>query len=405
MATLAGTTVQKVDQPYITTTLTRAAEKPSGNNDIIGKGAVPNSLLGDTLNSKTPKKVFAVSIKTAHQYEVGDSVDCEITITNITDEDYHLLSRETPLEGLRSDIFTVYKSRKLIPYDGIMVKRGAPTVRDFTLIKAKSEWKGTVDISTAYCFTSAGTYTMHLSIDAIFRKESLPESTQTVISNTTTFQLTGSERSLAKRLPDRKKEPHAPRASSEVPIPPILAGDFRNAEDERKTKDAYNRAYTAIGGSITSAQSDRDLYEEWFGNRISTCFRRNNTRIVSCNYEKMRRKMETEEITLHSEPGTPAYYAYVNPRDLSTIHLCGRFFTDPESGTDTVISGTDSMMGTIVHEVSHLAAGTIDEKDRNGKNGCKNEVYGQARCRILAAENSIKARNNGDNYEYFAEAQ
>jgi peptidyl-Lys metalloendopeptidase len=391
MATLSETAFQQVDEPSITTTLTPAADKPSGY-----------SLLEDT-----PKeKVFAVSIQTAHQYKVGDSVDCEITITNITDEDYHLLSRETPLEGLRSDIFTVYKSRKLIPYDGIMVKRGAPTVRDFTLIKAKSEWKGTVDISTAYCFTSAGTYTMHLSIDAIFRKESLPESTQTVISNTTTFQLTGSERSLAKRLPDRKKEPHAPRASSGVPIPPILAGNFRSDKDRRKTRDAYNRAHTAIGGSITSAQSDSDPYEEWFGNRISTYFCRNNTRIVSCNYEKMRRKMETEEVTLHGEPGEPDY-AYVCPkRDPSIIHLCGRFFTDPESGTDTVVSGTDSMMGTIVHEMSHLAAGTSDEEDNNGTDPkIESKVYGQARCRRLATENSKKARNNADNYEYFAEAQ
>ena len=62
------------------------------------------------------------------------------------------------------------------------------------------------------------------------------------------------------------------------------------------------------------------------------------------------------------------------------------------------ISGTDSMMGTIVHEMSHGAAGIKDVK----VNGV--EMYGQDNCRYLARNDSKKARNNADNYEHFAEA-
>ena len=356
-------------------------------------------------DSGTPKeKILTASIQTAPRYEVGDPVECEITITNNADEDYYLLARETPLEGLRSDIFTVSKGRKLMPYDGIVLKRGAPTTSEFTLIKAKSEWKGTVDISTAYYFTSAGTYTMHLNMDATFGKERSPESTQVIVSNTAMFELLRNGKPPTKGSPARKEKPqvlHKRRASSVLPISPILAGDYRNDEDRRKTKDAYNKAYTAIRNSITSVQNGRGPYEEWFGNRISRYLRRDNTREVSSNYEKMRNKMEVEVVTLYAELGTDCF-AYVRLRDfnegLPTIYLCKQFFIDKD-GNDTDISGTDSMMGTIVHEMSHGAAG-IKHATVDGV-----EMYGQDYCRYLARNYSKKARNNADNYEYFAEAQ
>jgi len=53
--------------------------------------------------------------------------------------------------------------------------------------------------------------------------------------------------------------------------------------------------------------------------------------------------------------------------------------------------GTDSQAGTIVHEVSHLVAGTQDY------------AYGQNALQ-LATTNPGKAIQNADNYEYYAES-
>lgn len=56
-------------------------------------------------------------------------------------------------------------------------------------------------------------------------------------------------------------------------------------------------------------------------------------------------------------------------------------------------------MGTIVHEMSHTAAGTKDvEQDEE-------PLYGQEDCRRLAMDHPELASINADNYEYFSEAQ
>lgn len=112
------------------------------------------------------KETFRVDIKAKSCYEVGDHLVCEVAITNGDNKTYHLLSRETPLEGLRSDIFTVTKDGEHnIPYDGIMLKRGPPR-KEYIPIKAKSTFYSLVDLSDAYNFP-AGDYAVQLNMNAI----------------------------------------------------------------------------------------------------------------------------------------------------------------------------------------------------------------------------------------------
>ena len=147
---------------------------------------------------RVQEKSFALYIKTESSYKVGDPVICEITIINNDCEDYSLLTRETPLEGLRSDIFTVYKgrSREVIPYDGIMLKRGPPTAEECIHIKARSALQKTVDLSEAYCFI-AGKYIIQLNMDAVFHKDRpdcFLDSSQPMASNRATFKVTKSRK-------------------------------------------------------------------------------------------------------------------------------------------------------------------------------------------------------------------
>lgn len=67
-----------------------------------------------------------------------------------------------------------------------------------------------------------------------------------------------------------------------------------------------------------------------------------------------------------------------------TINLCPMFFNARNEGGD-------SRPGVLVHETSHLAAGTTDI------------VYGQAAARALALKQPERAAVNADNYEYFVE--
>jgi len=70
------------------------------------------------------------------------------------------------------------------------------------------------------------------------------------------------------------------------------------------------------------------------------------------------------------------------------ILLCPRFFAAPASGATWL----DSLAGTLVHEVSHVAAGTEDA------------AYQPAAARALARRDPAAAAANADNHQYFVEA-
>ena len=76
-------------------------------------------------------------------------------------------------------------------------------------------------------------------------------------------------------------------------------------------------------------------------------------------------------------------FASANPY-TRTVNFCPSFF---QRGND----GHDSRFGVVVHEVSHIAAGTRDA------------AYQHAHAEALAKDEPVVAATNADNYEYFVE--
>jgi len=76
-------------------------------------------------------------------------------------------------------------------------------------------------------------------------------------------------------------------------------------------------------------------------------------------------------------------FAYAIPAQAA-LGFCGTFFR-------TRLTGADSRLGTVVHEVSHIVAGSDDH------------AYGHADARALARKDGAKAAQNADNLEYFVE--
>ncbi len=66
------------------------------------------------------------------------------------------------------------------------------------------------------------------------------------------------------------------------------------------------------------------------------------------------------------------------------LGLCPAFFR-------ARMTGFDSRWGILVHEVSHLVAGTRDH------------AYGRRSAMALAANEPARAAQNADNFEYFVE--
>lgn len=94
--------------------------------------------------------------------------------------------------------------------------------------------------------------------------------------------------------------------------------------------------------------------------------------------------MSGVEIRCNDPPGCPGgRFAYARERDL-VLGVCPPFFR-------ARMEGTDSRWGILIHEASHLAANTRDH------------AYRPTGALTLAKENSARAAENADNYEYFVE--
>ena len=90
-----------------------------------------------------------------------------------------------------------------------------------------------------------------------------------------------------------------------------------------------------------------------------------------------------------SGPDGPVY-AFVSPDDLFVIHLGSLFF-------EADIEGIDSRSGTLVHELTHFQiVGATNENSE--------ETYGWENAKSLALSDPEAARENAENYQYFAEA-
>lgn len=82
----------------------------------------------------------------------------------------------------------------------------------------------------------------------------------------------------------------------------------------------------------------------------------------------------------------PSVYAHVYPNQPYKIYLCGAFWSAP-------LADTDSRGGTLIHEMTHFTAVA-------GTDDC---AYGQTAAANLAATDPVKALDNADSHEYFAE--
>lgn len=125
---------------------------------------------------------------------------------------------------------------------------------------------------------------------------------------------------------------------------------------------------------------DGQRYRSWFGAYDASRWNQAET-----HFSKIKDAIDNKLLTFDCGC-KQSYFAYVYPDQPYKVYLCKSFWTAP-------VTGTDSRAGTIVHELSHfnVVAGTDDLG------------YGQANARNLASTDPVKALNNADNHEYFAE--
>ncbi len=329
---------------------------------------------------------FTATISLAAEYPVGDEVVCAITITNNHDQDYFFLERATPFEGLNSPIFTITEKGKPVEYDGFLFKRGSPSKQEYVLVKAKSSLSTSIDLSLAYSFGVASSeYTVKLDFAIrYFKVDHINSSKQYVHSNTEQFSLTASEKQPKLTEPEILRRNSTRVLGNSMGFKAPKFGGTGSSSDKSTANVAYNAAYNVLGRCVSSVNNNVPLFKKWFANNQYYSYYQKTAEGV---YLDIKYAMETSYYTIyfHGPHCGKDFVAYTYHR-ATTIYMCDGYFSAPTTGTD-------SKMGTIVHEMSHAVALTEDYQ------------YGQSDCQNLAINDPTQAVKNADNYEYFAESQ
>jgi peptidyl-Lys metalloendopeptidase len=287
-----------------------------------------------------------------------DAIQISVTLTNIADHPVRVLRRNTPLDGIKEDLFNVSLDGAAIEYLGRHYKWAEPQPQDFVTIDAGKSVSSTVDISTAYDFGKTGSYAINYGAAMASH---LAASTVTVLVEGRPFIVPSS-------------------GASTLTASLTTTGCSSTRISQLTT--AYANARSMAGAALTylssTTPSGTPRYVTWFGTFSTT---RWNT--AKAHFTSISQKLVNEVANCTC---TDSAYAYVFPSQPYTIYLCNAFWPAPATGTD-------SKAGTLIHEMSHF--NVVASTDDN--------AYGQTACKRLARSSATRALDNADSHEYFAE--
>ena len=335
----------------------------------------------------------------AKEYKSSDDKPLEFELTNRGDEDVHVLTWYTPLEGLWSDCLAVTRDGQRVPYDGPLAKRGQPTEKDYVLVPAGQTVSSSFDLHRAYDVSVPGQYDVALDTEVqdyvtaegdaalnaklgdaerVTAKQPLRGGeTQFVVEPDGGHLPTDGE--YVRKSEESKKTGDAGAAEAEEmagPKDPEFNGG--SAAQQAQTKQAHADGY-ALAVAALAALADNAQYKEWFGTHTAQ-----RLQSVRDHYTKVRDAMQTTTFTydLTGSGCGSSVYAYTF-KGTTTVWMCDLFWSAPAVGTD-------SKAGTVLHELTHAIARTDDI------------TYGQPNCRQLAVNNPDQAVQNADSHEYHA---
>lgn len=315
-----------------------------------------------------------------------EDVFVRFALRNDSAQDLYVLSWQTPLRGIREDIFEVTVNGKPVQYTGRHYKWATPQASDFVRIPAGGTVSARVELSEAYDISRTGEYTIRYRVP-------VREALRAMGSQVTTAQV-GHIESNVVTLGIERDERLIAALSAEAPnsaVGQALAPGFVSCSSTRQST-----LITALGNAESISLKARDYlsslpetsrptdsaYRTWFGEYTSSRYS-----TVQSHFNAIYSAFNTQTFTFHCDC-TDSAYAYVYTNQPYNVHLCNAFWNAPSLGID-------SKAGTLVHEASHftVVAGTSDY------------AYGTSACQRLATSNPKKAINNADSHEYFAETR
>ncbi|MEZ4361521.1 MAG: M35 family metallo-endopeptidase [Kofleriaceae bacterium] len=283
-----------------------------------------------------------------------DAVQVHVTIANVADHAVRFLRYQSPLDGLKEDLFTVSRDGAPVAYLGRHYKWAAPQPEDFVTLDRGQSVSATVDLATAYDFAATGAYSVRYGA---------PADGVANLTGGLTLQVEGRAFTI----------PGDGAALTTTGCSSTRVTQLTTAYASARTIASEAHSYLT-----TRTPSGTTRYVTWFGKFSTT-----NWSTLTSHFAAIRTGLNNEVADCTC---TDSAYAYVFPTQPYKIYLCNAFWSAPNTGTD-------SRAGTLVHEMSHF--NVVAATDDN--------AYGQTACKRLAQRNTRRALANADSHEYFAE--
>ena len=327
-------------------------------------------------------------------YEVQPKVACSFDFTNIANEDYYLLKRNTPLEGMFFPFVAISYNGASVNYEGIVAYRFPPVKNEFVLIKPGESVSAIVHISDAFNFCCDGLYSIRYASPLQLLSQEQMEITaldakihyvnHLEVSESVHIYLKNSHMFIRPSF----IKMHLQDADHQmVTIKGCRSASFIGGNQTQRDDvlAAHIKLCSQFGSARKKVQNDA-FYKTWFGEY--TTKRSNKVKLVLQQCEDG----ITKDTVTYDMNGLycfiPFSYAYYVQGEKAKVHLCA-LFHDVQSVTCRKDSNA-SKEGILAHEWTHCYGGTKDYM-----------TYGEKDNKALARNDPDKAVNHADSYAYY----
>ena len=301
------------------------------------------------------------------------AVACTFEFLNVAGDDYYLLKRNTPLEGLLSPFIAVSHEGRRLEYEGIFIHRGPPTKDEYILLKAGQKVSATVQINEAFALMNDDIYTVQYIKPLIVLNND--EITEVYASKVAYIYLEGPV-----SLPSTQD---AVQSEGSVTIESCTTASFTGGSASQRADilNAHKKLCSKFGVAKGKV-SNTTFYKTWFG--TYTTKRADKVKDVC---QKCKDGITNKAVTYVINPSDceSNWNAYTY-KGGTKVYLC------PAYNNYQVYcksNGDPTKEGILAHEWTHAFGYTDDN------------AYGAAANKKLAKDNPDKAVENADSYEYW----
>jgi peptidyl-Lys metalloendopeptidase len=351
---------------------------------LLGGSLAVAALAAGTFASVTaaPARLPANPVRVSVQALGQDRV--EVVLTNTSRKTLRIPKWQLPSAAADSNLFRISREGEEVRFHGRMIKRAAPTMADYAVLRPGQAHRSVVELGRMYDLSKPGLYTVTYA--TALQYASLSGGMQLRAGNGAPLVAQAApirislDRAVAAGNRVKPVLPANPTLSDVVGISTVSCSSTQISQLNQAVLSA--RSYSENSKGYLNGGATGARYTSWFGAYAAGRYDTAKQHFVNIDNAM---DQTGGQVTINCGCNEN-YFAYVYKNQPYQIWVCNSFWSAP-------LIGTDSRAGTLIHEMSHFTV-VADTDDY---------VYGQSAARNLANTNPTNAVDNADNHEYFSE--